>query len=454
MGTFGSSSKIFKVKVSQNNHCSLFSDGPTTQYRQKKNFYLFSKKIYEYGFEKSTWSFFEASHGKGAADGIDGAIKRTLDQKVAHGVDIPSAKIAFEVLSASDTNVKLFYIPPDTIQLLDTEIVKHLVPCPNTMQIHQLIANQNYIIKYREVSCFCSDKSGMCDCDNPKLHKLVKKSDESTTTNKKQGNTSITLKKTRTREYDSDTSFESNITYAETDDSDAWPVDSEEEQYVDVSFLNRRTRENEDNEMEIEMLEDINDNACLEKDIVADDEAHNVEDTEMEIEMLYNKDDRFFERKIVAKKAEAQDEIKTGYDIESQFSKPKISILSEEIVEMVLDTKTGLFRLNTPKICQNSLENHAEVGNYVLAKFETRKGKNTYRYVCLIEEVDNFSEKIVVKGLKSVKGDKRKFKVVEKDISIICKTDILKYLDNPFVDSDGFIIFPNDIDVKEVGYKS
>lgn len=128
--------------------------------------------------------------------------------------------------------------------------------------------------------------------------------------------------------------------------------------------------------------------------------------------------------------------------------------MSEEIVEMVLDTKTGLFRLNTPKICQNSLENHAEVGNYVLAKFETRKGKNTYRYVCLIEEVDKFSEKIVVKGLKSVKGDKRKFKVVEKDISIICKTDILKYLDNPFVDSDGFIIFPNDIDVKEVGYKS
>lgn len=28
----------------------FFSDGPTTQYRQKKNFYLFSKNIYEYGW--------------------------------------------------------------------------------------------------------------------------------------------------------------------------------------------------------------------------------------------------------------------------------------------------------------------------------------------------------------------------------------------------------------------
>lgn len=61
----------------------FFSDGPTTQYRQKKNFYLFSQKMYDYGFSHSTWSFFEAAHGKGAADGIGAAIKRTLYMKTA-----------------------------------------------------------------------------------------------------------------------------------------------------------------------------------------------------------------------------------------------------------------------------------------------------------------------------------------------------------------------------------
>lgn len=46
----------------------FFSDGPCTQYRQKGNFYLFCTKLQERGFQSGTWSFFEASHGKGAPD--------------------------------------------------------------------------------------------------------------------------------------------------------------------------------------------------------------------------------------------------------------------------------------------------------------------------------------------------------------------------------------------------
>ncbi|CAH2091997.1 unnamed protein product [Euphydryas editha] len=60
----------------------FFSDGPTTQYRQKGNFYLLTENIKNLGFEKSTWSFFESAHGKGAPDGIGGAVKRKLDKKV------------------------------------------------------------------------------------------------------------------------------------------------------------------------------------------------------------------------------------------------------------------------------------------------------------------------------------------------------------------------------------
>lgn len=35
--------------------------------------------ISQLGFEKATWSFFEASHEKGAADGVGGATKRNLN---------------------------------------------------------------------------------------------------------------------------------------------------------------------------------------------------------------------------------------------------------------------------------------------------------------------------------------------------------------------------------------
>lgn len=53
----------------------FFSDGSTTQYRQKKNFFLLSKMISESVFEYATWNFFEASHGKGPADGVGGSIE-------------------------------------------------------------------------------------------------------------------------------------------------------------------------------------------------------------------------------------------------------------------------------------------------------------------------------------------------------------------------------------------
>lgn len=61
---------------------NFFSDGPATQYKQKYNFYLISTEPHKRGFHKVTWNFFEASHGKGAPDGIGGTLKRSADTLV------------------------------------------------------------------------------------------------------------------------------------------------------------------------------------------------------------------------------------------------------------------------------------------------------------------------------------------------------------------------------------
>jgi hypothetical protein len=53
----------------------FFSDGPVTQYRQKANFYLFARKMLDRKILKASWNFFESGHGKGAPDGVGGAIK-------------------------------------------------------------------------------------------------------------------------------------------------------------------------------------------------------------------------------------------------------------------------------------------------------------------------------------------------------------------------------------------
>lgn len=162
--------RYLKITHPQVDTLHFYSDGPTSQYRNKKNFYLLSQ-IETYGFTHATWSFFEAAHGKGAADGIGGAVKRTLDSTVAHGEDIPDAKTAYEVLSEKGL-IKMFYIPPEDIKALQEELVKNLKPLPNTLKIHQVIFKDKNSVNFRNLSCFCKNLSGKCDCYSTKTHRF------------------------------------------------------------------------------------------------------------------------------------------------------------------------------------------------------------------------------------------------------------------------------------------
>ena len=60
---------------------------------------MLAQKPFEWGMNHVNWSFLEAGHGKGAADGIGGVLKRTADRIVAQGADLPNAEAVFECLS-------------------------------------------------------------------------------------------------------------------------------------------------------------------------------------------------------------------------------------------------------------------------------------------------------------------------------------------------------------------
>ncbi|CAK1602488.1 unnamed protein product [Parnassius mnemosyne] len=217
---------FFKEKYPAINCVHFYSDGPTTQYRQKKNFWLFGEKTKEDGFVQATWSFFEASHGKGAADGVGGAIKRILDSRVSYGEDIVDAKSAFDVLSKADTTIKLFYVTEDSIKKVENP--QNIQPVPNTMKIHQIIATDDKrVIKYRSLSCFCA--RGACECFSPKVHnfkqkpiKVSCKKSDSRTKKKKIKKEINSSKRARKIYKESDTTSEdtdtSEIQYADTDD--------------------------------------------------------------------------------------------------------------------------------------------------------------------------------------------------------------------------------------------
>lgn len=146
----------------------FFSDGPCTQYRQKGNFYMFSTELFKKGFKKGTWSFFEASHGKGAPDGVGGVLKRTADRLVSEGKDIQNAKQLYDCLLNAQTSIQLFYIDEESVDKAVQKMPKRLLVVPSTMRLHQMITFRPGKIIYRDVSCLCSTKQILeCTCHNP-----------------------------------------------------------------------------------------------------------------------------------------------------------------------------------------------------------------------------------------------------------------------------------------------
>ncbi|CAH0721934.1 unnamed protein product, partial [Brenthis ino] len=153
-----------------------YSDGPTSQYRQKVNFflhYLFTRQL---NLSYSTWSFFEAGHGKSVADGIGGTIKRMLDKKVCHGADIKNARDAYEAIKQSDTMIQVHLIEEDAINTITNAIPDNVRVLPGTMKVHQIITDtqtDGYKINYRDVSCFCDPLRGKCSCFSLGEHCLL-----------------------------------------------------------------------------------------------------------------------------------------------------------------------------------------------------------------------------------------------------------------------------------------
>lgn len=91
-GVWGHLSPIVK-EIKENNpqiqKIHIFSDGPVTQYKQKENFYLFSREMETLGMT-GTWNYHDSGHGHDIPDGIGAAVKRTANKVVLNGYDVMS----------------------------------------------------------------------------------------------------------------------------------------------------------------------------------------------------------------------------------------------------------------------------------------------------------------------------------------------------------------------------
>lgn len=99
------------------------------------------------------------------------------------------------------------------------------------------------------------------------------------------------------------------------------------------------------------------------------------------------------------------------------------------------------------EIESNNNHRGPQVGQFIVAKFGSKKGKKTYQYLCCIEDICD--DKLVVQGFKSQKKTKTIFRAVPKDVSIIEECDIITYLPQPLF-KDDLYTFPTDVMVKEL----
>lgn len=84
----------------------FLSDGPTTQYRNKKMFYLMAVYLSkQLNVDQMRWHYSESGHGKGAPDGVGGAIKRQADRLVALGEDISSFEKMISALLVNNSSI-------------------------------------------------------------------------------------------------------------------------------------------------------------------------------------------------------------------------------------------------------------------------------------------------------------------------------------------------------------
>ena len=95
------------------------SDGPTTQCRNKRMFYLITQYLPQCcthcQLEDITYNFSEAGYGKSLADGIVGNLKKFADDQVKYGTDVSDFD---SLLSILRSRVKSIYIDIQTMKSL------------------------------------------------------------------------------------------------------------------------------------------------------------------------------------------------------------------------------------------------------------------------------------------------------------------------------------------------
>ncbi|CAH0547283.1 unnamed protein product [Brassicogethes aeneus] len=155
--------KQLSLNIANIHTIHFFSDGPTSQYKNRSNIYYLLKIVPSIfpTVNKISWNYSESGHGKGPMDGVGGSLKRCADRIVLQGTDITCASVFLKELQKT-TSVKLWEVCESEVLHLKKILPKKIPAIPGIMAIHQIIWSKrdpNFIL-LRQLSCFSCE--GLC----------------------------------------------------------------------------------------------------------------------------------------------------------------------------------------------------------------------------------------------------------------------------------------------------
>ncbi|VEN35312.1 unnamed protein product [Callosobruchus maculatus] len=153
-----------KSQIPQIKTAYFQSDGPTTQYKNKKMFYLIASYIADIlDVNQIQWHYSESGHGKGAPDGIGGSVKRKADESVARGKDVSCFKEFHDILREECKKTKIIAIGDEEIIKYDSLVPANLKPFKGTLRIRQIFWSRSnrHSLFFRYLSCL--ECQGMCE---------------------------------------------------------------------------------------------------------------------------------------------------------------------------------------------------------------------------------------------------------------------------------------------------
>lgn len=154
----------------------FMSDGPTSQYKNKRFLYLFRYFSQKLNLEKATQNYSAPGHGKGGPDAEGAVLKGQADEAVMRGIDVMCAHDMTDVVRGNpESKIKVFKIEKDDVKRLEKLIPETLEPVKKILSAYQItwVKSKPLSLNLKTFTCAGCDQlsiSSTSVCDHYNLY--------------------------------------------------------------------------------------------------------------------------------------------------------------------------------------------------------------------------------------------------------------------------------------------